>query len=113
MAARALAFLEGSGEARLTRLCRELMRESGMAVPRAGKAAAAVPQALRELGVTPREMEVLQLIRRGLTNPEIAAHLHLSTRTVESHVAHLLTKTGAETRRRLAAGSPLPADLGW
>jgi DNA-binding CsgD family transcriptional regulator len=106
----ALAFLEGTGEVRLTRLCRELMHESGMAVPRAGRAGAAVPQALRERGVTPRELEVLQLVRQGLTNPEIAAQLYLSTRTVETHVAHLLTKTGAGSRRRLAAGSPLPPD---
>jgi DNA-binding CsgD family transcriptional regulator len=108
----ALAFLEPTGEVRLTRLCRELMRESGMAVPRAGRAGVAVPQALRELGVTPRELEVLQLVRRGLTNPEIAAQLYLSTRTVETHVAHLLAKTGVGSRRRLAAGSPLPADPG-
>jgi DNA-binding CsgD family transcriptional regulator len=105
----ALAFLEGTGETRLTRLCRELMRESGMAVPRAGRSRTAVPPALREQGVTPREMEVLQLVRRGLTNPEIAAQLYVSTRTVETHVASLLSKTGAGNRRRLA-GPPSPAD---
>jgi DNA-binding CsgD family transcriptional regulator len=98
----ALAFLEGTGETRLTRLCRELMRESGMAVPRAGRSRVVVPPALREQGVTPREMEVLQLVRHGLTNPEIAAQLYVSTRTVETHVASLLTKTGAGNRRRLA-----------
>jgi DNA-binding CsgD family transcriptional regulator len=106
----ALAFLERTDEARLIRLCRALMRESGIAVPRAGRAGAAVPRAFRELGVTPREMEVLQLARRGLTNSEIAAQLYVSIRTVETHVAHLLTKTGVESRRRLAASPLSPAD---
>jgi DNA-binding NarL/FixJ family response regulator len=105
----ALAFLEQTGEARLTRLCRELMRESGIAVSRAGRSRVVVPPPLRELGVTSREMEVLQLVRSGLTNPEIAAQLYLSTRTVGTHVASLLVKTGTENRRRLAGPSPRPA----
>jgi DNA-binding CsgD family transcriptional regulator len=108
----ALAFLEPTGEARMTRLCRELMRESGMAVPRAGRSRAVVPRALRELGVTSREMEVLQLVRRGLTNREIATQLYVSPRTVETHVASLLAKTGTGNRRRLAA-PPRPADPSW
>ena len=102
--------MERTDEARLIRLCRALMRESGIAVPRAGRAGAAVPRAFRELGVTPREMEVLQLAQRGLTNSEIAAQLYVSIRTVETHVAHLLTKTGVESRRRLAASPLSPAD---
>ena len=36
---------------------------------------------------------------RGLTNPEIAAELHLSKRTVEGHLNRIYTKTGARLRR--------------
>jgi DNA-binding NarL/FixJ family response regulator len=46
-------------------------------------------------GLTSREREVLQLVAEGLCNKEIAAHLGLSCRTVESHRAHLLAKLGA------------------
>ncbi len=45
--------------------------------------------------LTKREREVLQLIAEGLTNPEIAGRLYLSTGTVDSHRKHLLLKMGA------------------
>jgi len=50
-----------------------------------------------------REIEVLRLIALGHTNTEIAAHLYLSVRTVESHRAHIQQKTGATTRAALVA----------
>jgi len=50
---------------------------------------------------TPREAEVLVLLRGGLTDREIAARLVLSAKTVEKHVASILRKTG--TTRRTAA----------
>ena len=42
--------------------------------------------------LTPREREVLQLIARGYRYKEIAARLHLSVKTVESHVSSVLRK---------------------
>lgn len=48
--------------------------------------------------LTRREREVAELIDLGLSNSEIAAHLHLSQRTVEGHIARLYLKTG-ESRR--------------
>lgn len=52
------------------------------------------PAGLAAAGVTAREREVLDAIGRRLANPEIAALLHISVRTVESHVSALLRKTG-------------------
>ena len=53
--------------------------------------------------LTRRERQVADLVATGLTNREIAATLHLSVRTVEVHVDHILTKLGFRTRTRLAA----------
>ncbi|WP_329500237.1 LuxR family transcriptional regulator [Kitasatospora herbaricolor] len=52
--------------------------------------------------LSPRESEVAQLAASGLTNREIAATLHLSSRTVEQHVARAMRKTGALSRHDLA-----------
>lgn len=42
--------------------------------------------------LTPRELEVLRLLARGLSNAELAGHLHLSEATVKTHVARILAK---------------------
>ena len=52
--------------------------------------------------LTPREREVLQLIARGYMYKEIAARLHLSVKTVESHVSNVLRKLQLSTRHELA-----------
>jgi predicted ATPase/DNA-binding CsgD family transcriptional regulator len=61
--------------------------------------------------LTPREVEILRLLASGMTNPEIAAALFLSVRTVENHVAHILAKLGVRTRTAAAtaAGQLAPA----
>lgn len=52
--------------------------------------------------LSPRENEITALAARGHTNREIAALLHLSPRTVETHVANALSKLGLRSRRGLA-----------
>ncbi|HWH15508.1 MAG TPA: response regulator [Miltoncostaeaceae bacterium] len=55
-----------------------------------------VPPALAAL--TPRELEVLRLVARGLSNGEIAAALVLGENTIRTHVAHILAKLGLRDR---------------
>ena len=53
--------------------------------------------------LTKREKEVADLVRRGLSNKEIAAALVISQRTAETHVEHILTKLGLSSRTQVAA----------
>jgi DNA-binding NarL/FixJ family response regulator len=53
--------------------------------------------------LTARQIEILRLVSRGLSNPEIAGHLKLSEHTVKRHVANLLTKLGLPSRAAAAA----------
>ena len=54
-------------------------------------------------GLTPREGEVLRLVARRETDPEIADALSISPRTAMHHVSHILDKLGVATRRDAAA----------
>jgi DNA-binding NarL/FixJ family response regulator len=49
-------------------------------------------------GLTQREAEILCLIARGRTNPDIAAELYLSAHTVKSHINRIFAKTGSADR---------------
>jgi DNA-binding NarL/FixJ family response regulator len=48
--------------------------------------------------LTQREVEILGLIARGLTNPEIAAQLFLSNHTIKTHISRIFAKTGSRDR---------------
>jgi len=97
-----LAEHELLGDHQLARTCRDLLRRAG-APTRRGRGATPVPPALRAAGVTSREMDVLALVADGLSNAEVAERLFLSPRTVETHVANLLAKTGSANRAQLRA----------
>jgi non-specific serine/threonine protein kinase len=60
------------------------------------------PRRRAAAGLSEREAEVARLVADGLSNKAIAASLHVSVRTVESHVRHALAKAGLENRTQLA-----------
>lgn len=60
-------------------------------------------------GLTPRELEVLAALAQGRTNAEIGRALRITSRTVATHVEHLLAKTAAPNR---AAAARLATRLG-
>jgi DNA-binding CsgD family transcriptional regulator len=111
----ALALAAAPGEAALRRGHEELQRLG------ARPAAACVARSLRErgardiargprattrrnpAGLTPRELEVLELITDGLRNAHIAERLVLSAKTVDHHVSAILRKLRAQTRTEAAA----------
>lgn len=55
-------------------------------------------KALSSLGITDRELEVLQLLAEGLSNQQIADRLFISIHTVKSHVSSVLGKMGVRRR---------------
>jgi DNA-binding CsgD family transcriptional regulator len=93
-----------------TRLgARPLLRELELLAARARLDPAPLPSGpppdglAEQLGLTPRESEVLALVARGLTNREIADTLVISTKTASVHVSHILRKLDAPNRLEAAA----------
>jgi len=74
------------------------LREAGVAVPR-GPAATTRDN---PFALTAREMDVLALIATGATNRDIAARLHISVKTVDHHVSHVLNKLDVRSRAEAA-----------
>ena len=97
------AFFSDQGHDRVARECRTLLVAAGAPAVRRGRGRSTVPPALRRLGITSRELDVLVLVADALPTREIAARLFLSPRTVEHHVASLLARTGSRSRTELAA----------
>ncbi len=59
--------------------------------------------------LTPAETKVAALVEDGLSNPEIAAKLFLSKRTVGTHVSHILKKLNVNSRTDIAREAALRA----
>ena len=65
--------------------------------------AAAQSQARRQLGLTEREREILDCVRHGMSNCDIASALDISPFTVKNHVQRIFRKIGANNRTHAAA----------
>lgn len=84
---------------RQTVVVREVPVEVPVPVPaRAAEPFAPDPARLRELGITPRELEILEAIAAGLSTREIAASLFVSENTVKTHARRLFDKLNARRR---------------
>jgi len=86
-------------EARAGRLDRDAV-EAVLAA--AGQPAAAPERRTHVAGLTDREVEVVRLVARGLTNKEIASALDISVKTAGHHVQHIFEKVGVTTRAAAA-----------
>jgi DNA-binding NarL/FixJ family response regulator len=80
-------------------VARRLRERGARVLPRGPRAATRQNPA----NLTPRELEVLQLLAEGISNATIAARLFLSTRTVEHHVGAILRKLEVGTRDEAVA----------
>lgn len=97
------AWFDARGQPRTSRRCRLMLGEVGAPVPRRGRGTSPVPEALRAMGVTSREVDVLRLVAAGRTNREIAEELYLSSKTIERHLSNLFHRTGVTSRQQLVA----------
>ncbi len=59
--------------------------------------------AIGNLGLTPRELDVLRLVAEGLSNGQIGSRLYITTKTVSVHVSNILAKLGVSSRTEAAA----------
>jgi class 3 adenylate cyclase/DNA-binding CsgD family transcriptional regulator/tetratricopeptide (TPR) repeat protein len=99
----ALAFFEADKTEAMTRTCRSLLARAGDPTVRRHKAPEGLSEDLVALGVTRRELDVLQLLADGRPTKEIAERLYLSPKTVERHISNLATKVGVAGRAQLVA----------
>lgn len=99
---RALEIFEGLGARPAARMVREKMLEHGVkGLPRGARPSTrANPE-----GLTRREMEILALLEKGLSNAEIAERLVISPKTVDHHVSAILAKLQVRNRSEAAAAA--------
>jgi len=88
----------GHGVTLVARWSRELAERAGLSRPQVVVSAPAGVAAL-----TPRELQVLELVAKGLTNPQIGAELFISPKTASVHVSAILAKIRASNRAEAAS----------
>ncbi|WP_101523297.1 helix-turn-helix transcriptional regulator [Nocardioides houyundeii] len=108
--ARLSDVLRGLGEPELAREAGDLARAAAHSLgaqPLLGELTAlgSAPVAGRaeQVGLTPRESEILALVAEGRSNGEIGQQLFIATKTVSVHVSNILAKLGAASRTEAAA----------
>jgi two-component system response regulator NreC len=102
LASGAVGFvLKEHADSELPQAVRAAARGAEYISPRVAPRLEALRRSLADDDLTPREVEVLRLIAFGHTSVEIAAMLHISPRTVESHRARIHAKLGLTTRAEL------------
>lgn len=100
--AQALALYSELGLAWEASRARSALREVGL---RPGPRGSHQRPTLGWASLTPTETKIVAMVADGLSNPEMAARLFLSRRTIESHVSHVLCKLGLRSRTELAVAS--------
>jgi DNA-binding CsgD family transcriptional regulator len=99
----AFAFFDAEQQAPLATACRSLLARAGDEHFRRRRPPADLPGPLAALGITRRELDVLELLADGRSTREIADQLYLSPKTVERHIANLAVKAGVAGRAQLVA----------
>jgi DNA-binding CsgD family transcriptional regulator len=104
----AVTLADELGAVPLAARARRRLRARGMkSVPRGPQPSTRADPA----GLTARQLDVLELVRAGLTDAEIAQRLVLSVKTVNHHVAAVLSKLGVDNRRDAARRYPADGQL--
>lgn len=95
--AEAIRKVAGGGALVEPSVARKVLAEFARLAPAARSPSSGLVEPLSE-----RELEILTLLARGLSNKEIAAHLSLAEGTVKNHVTTILQKLGVQDRTRAA-----------
>ncbi|MGH2908058.1 MAG: helix-turn-helix domain-containing protein, partial [Solirubrobacteraceae bacterium] len=80
-----------------------LARRARLRLPEAQSRAPAGDRDIDSYGLTERELEVLQLVAAGRSNPQIAAELFISPKTASVHVSNIISKLNVTSRGEAAA----------
>ncbi len=80
-----------------------VLAAQGQVVVSPSATTATIPSLSFPAGLTAREIEVLRLVARGLTNAEIAGELGLSGKTIAHHLTHIFNKTTSDNRAAAVA----------
>jgi DNA-binding NarL/FixJ family response regulator len=97
------AAARGGADCGARRVEDEARRELRRAGVRLGRGGPRAPGSEGLDALSPRELEIAQLVGEGLTNREIGARLFLSEKTIETHLTHVFQKLGLRSRTQVAA----------
>jgi DNA-binding CsgD family transcriptional regulator/tetratricopeptide (TPR) repeat protein len=100
-----LAIARACGATWLQDQLTALARRGRILLPAAEPASPAPPAETDQLGLTERELAVLELVAAGLTNREIGEQLFMATKTASVHVSRILTKLGVSSRVEAATAA--------